>query len=66
MESPEKFTKLRNHKIRRERAMKRLENQLLTGFKTITMPDGSIGSAPLTEDDKVRIRKEIETLRTRI
>ncbi len=50
---------------RRKGALKRLENQLLTGYKTVNV-EGGIGTAPLTEEDKVRINKEIEILKTRL
>lgn len=51
--------------IRRRSALKRLENQLLTGFKNIWDED-VMKSEPLTEEDRKRITKEIETLKTRV
>jgi len=60
-----KIHKKRGHTQRRTGSLKRLENQLLTGFKTVTLVDG-IGTTPLTDSDKIRIRKEIEVLKSRI
>lgn len=55
------------YKRRRVRAMKRLENQLLTGYKTVTNKEtNDITTEPLTKEDRVRIEKEIETLKTRL
>jgi hypothetical protein len=63
---PRKFSRAPHIVARRERVIKRLENQLLTGFKTVTDEKGNIGSEPLTDKDKVRIRGEIEVLKTRL
>jgi hypothetical protein len=52
---------------RRKATIKRLENQLLTGFKTVTNAEtGEVGTEKLTDDDRQRINKEIETLKTRV
>lgn len=52
---------------RRRTVIKRLGNQLLTGFKTITNAEtGEISTEKLTEDDRKRIEKEIETLKKRV
>lgn len=51
---------------RRKSVIKRLENQLLTGFKNVTNEKGEIGSEKLNEQDVKRINKEVETLKTRL
>lgn len=51
---------------RRRRVMKRLENQLLIGYKSVQNELGEISSVKLTEDDKKRIEKELEKIKTRI
>lgn len=57
---------------RRKKVLKRLENQILTGFKTCLITDeakgvvGTIGTEPLSDADKKRIQREIEVLKTRI
>lgn len=66
MEVPKKFDRRPATVRRRERVIKRLENQLLTGFKNVTNEKGEIGSEKLTDRDKERIQKEIETLKTRL
>ena len=43
--------------------IKRLENQLLTGYKTVANNDGSIGTVQLTEEEISEIKKEIESLK---
>lgn len=63
---PKKFDRSSRAIERRKGVIKRLENQLLTGFKSVTNDKGEIGSEPLNEQDKARIRKEIETLKTRL
>lgn len=65
--TPTKFDRSPAAVERRRRVMKRLENQLLTGFKTVKdETSGNIGTAPLTEEDRKRIIKELETLKTRL
>lgn len=60
---------------RRARTLQRLENQLVSGVKTaknmeLVNLDGSpsniIATLPLTEQDIIRINKEISVLKTRI
>ena len=62
---PKKFNRSPQAKARRVRVIKRLENQLLTGFKPVK-EDGKMSTAPLTDKDRDRIKKEIETLKTRL
>ena len=50
---------------RRKRAMKRLEQQLLSGEKTVTENRVSAKS-PLTESDKIRMKHELAILKSRI
>lgn len=50
---------------RRKRAMKRLEAQLEDGHKIVTEERKDV-SKELTEEDRRRIKKEIETLKTRL
>lgn len=49
---------------RRKSALSRLEKQLLTGMKPVK--GSSVVQEELTEADIKRIKKEIETLKTRI
>lgn len=63
---PKKFDRSPAAIRRRKGVIKRLENQLLTGFKSIRTETGEISSAPLTDQDKKRIVKEIEVLQTRL
>lgn len=63
---PAKFDRSPRAKGRRQAVIKRLDNQLLTGFKTVNDAEGKIGTAPLTEEDRKRIKSEIETLKTRL
>jgi len=64
---PKKFDRGSKAVDRRKAASKRLENQLLTGFKTVTDKEtGQISTEKLTEEDRKRIEKELETLKTRI
>lgn len=51
---------------RRKRVLKRLENQLLTGFKSTKNELGEIISVKLTDEDRRRIEKELEKIKTRI
>lgn len=51
---------------RRIRVIKRLENQLLTGFKTVSDDTGAITTVKLTDSDISRIKKELETLNSRL
>lgn len=51
---------------RRQGALKRLENQLLTGFKPVKNEDSTMGTTALTDHDKKRIQKEIEVLKESI
>lgn len=62
---PKKFDTSPAAYTRRKSALKRLENQLLTGFKTVTDGQGNISSVKLDEKDIARIKKEIETLKSR-
>lgn len=68
MENPKKsFSRSPKVVERRRRVIKRLENQLLTGFKTVMdSMSKAIGTAPLTEGDKIRIKHEIAILKARI
>lgn len=50
---------------RRASALKRLENQLKLGVKQPKKTDLTMDMIPLSEDDKTRIKKEIETLKSR-
>lgn len=64
---PTKFDKSPAGVARRKRALDRLEIQLQTGYKTVTDEEtGQISTAPLSDADKTRIKKEIETLKTRL
>jgi hypothetical protein len=56
------FTKNGVTKTRRLKVIKRLEKQLIVGVK----PAKDIGVIELTEKDKQRINKELETLKTRV
>jgi hypothetical protein len=70
METAQKSKKFAKHPAaveRRKRAAKRLEAQLMTGYKTVTDEEtGQISTAKLTEEDRKRIEKELETLKTRV
>lgn len=59
---PKKFNKQRQAVERRKRVITRLETQLTNGHKT----DDKGVSVPLTDKDKSRIHKELETLNARI
>jgi len=63
---PKKFDRSPKAVDRRKRVIKMLENQLLTGFKTVTNDSGEIGTEKLTDSDRIRIEKELETLKTRL
>lgn len=52
--------------LRRKRAIKRLESQLVTGYKPVKSSEGTMSTTPLLESDRTRIKKEIEILKTRI
>lgn len=56
------FTKNGVKTERRLKVIKRLEKQLIVGVK----PAKDIGVIELTQKDKQRIEKELETLKTRI
>lgn len=62
---PKKFDTSPAANERRKGALKRLENQLLTGFKTTKDEEGNISSIKLDDKDIARIKKEIETLKSR-
>ena len=51
---------------RRQVVIKRLENQLLTGYKSVKNELGEISSVKLDEKDVERIKNEISTLKTRL
>ena len=42
--------------------IKKLENQLLTGYKIIYVNEDEIGFLPLTEEDRTIIKQQITTL----
>ena len=62
---PKKFNRSPAATERRKRVIKRLEIQLLTGFKTVSDGQGNISSVRLEDKDIARIKKEIETLKSR-
>ena len=62
---PKKFDDSPQAVERRRRVIKRLENQLLTGYKTVNVGVAT-GTEPLTDADKARINKELEILKTRL
>lgn len=52
---------------RREKALKRLENQLVSGVKPNKVKlSGNSVNIPLTDSDKKRIENEILTLKSKI
>lgn len=63
---PRKFDRSPAAVQRRKGVVKRLENQLLTGFKHEKTETGELVAVKLTEQDIGRIKKEIETLQTRL
>ena len=56
-------------RARRKRVIERLENQLQSGFKRVSIKDDSGKSTDsrvkLTDSEVTRIQKEIEVLKTR-
>jgi hypothetical protein len=63
---PKKFDDSPGAVKRRQGAMKRLENQLLTGYKSVKDELGNISSVKLTDDDIKRIKLEIDIIKTRL
>lgn len=65
---PKKFSKVRSVVERRRRVIKRLETQLTNGTKPGTLRQNrpSVQGGPLTAKDKERIKKELDTLNSRI
>ena len=67
MDGVKKFNTSPAAVLRRKRVITRLENQLLTGFKTVYNAEtGEIGTEKLSIADKERIIKEIDTLKKRL
>lgn len=65
LKSKKSFSKSPKAVKRRERVIKRLENQLVTGYKPI-IENKKMSTIPLTESDRIRIKHEIAILKSRI
>lgn len=67
IQSKKSFSRSPKAVNRRKRVIKRLENQLLTGHKSVVYPEsGTMGTEPLTDKDTIRIKHEIAILKSRI
>lgn len=65
LKSKKSFSKSPKAVKRRERVIKRLENQLVTGYKPV-IENKEMSTIPLTESDRIRIKHEIAILKSRI
>lgn len=65
LKSKKSFNKSAKAMERRKRVIKRLENQLVTGYKPV-VEEGKMSTVPLTESDRIRIKHEIAILKSRI
>lgn len=65
LKSKKSFSKSPKAVKRRERVIKRLENQLVTGYKPV-IENKKMSTIPLTESDRIRIKHEIAILKSRI
>jgi len=63
---PRKPNMSHQSKERRRRVIERLEQQLKSGKKTINLLKTGYAYEPLIEGDIKRIKKELETLKSRI